>query len=292
MIEKLTKSEKAFSVFNYIFLGILAFIFIYPIWHAICASISDPIELLSHDGVLLKPIGPLSVEGYKVVFSNPNIVSGYINTLFYTILGTVLSMIASIFAAYALSRTGYIGRKTITFFIVFTMYFSGGMIPSFLLVKNIGLFDSRFAMIIPTLISTWNIIVMKTSFQAVPKSLEESAKMDGANDFTVLFRIILPVTIPTIAVMTLFYAVGYWNAWFNALIYLQDREKFPLQLFLREILIANSSSGNTSMDVDTFYLEEVIQYATIIISTVPILCIYPFVQRYFMSGLMLGSIKE
>ena len=172
------------------------------------------------------------------------------------------------------------------------MYFSGGMIPNFLLVRGIGLYNTRAAMIIPSLLTTWNLIVMKTAFQSVPASLEESARIDGANDFVILFRIILPVTIPTLAVMTLFYAVNYWNAWFNALMYLQNRDFYPLQMFLREILIANSASGNASMDVDTYMLEETIKFTTIVVSTLPILFIYPFVQRYFMSGLMLGSIKE
>lgn len=291
MVETRSTGEKVFSVFNYIFLGFLTLIFAYPMIHAILASISDPIQLMRHSGVLLKPLG-FSTEGYQVVMKNPNIVTGYINTILYTVLGTILSMLFSVLGAYALSRKHYPGKTFFTFAIVFTMYFSGGMIPSFLLVKGIGLYNTRAAMIIPSLLTTWNLVVMKTAFQSVPASLEESARIDGANDFVILFRIILPVTIPTLAVMTLFYAVNYWNAWFNALMYLQNRDFYPLQMFLREILIANSSSGNASMDVDTYMLEETIKFTTIVVSTIPILCIYPFVQRYFISGLMLGSIKE
>ncbi len=291
MVETRSTGEKVFSVFNYIFLGFLTLIFAYPMIHAILASISDPIQLMRHSGVLLKPLG-FSTEGYQVVMKNPNIVTGYINTILYTVLGTILSMLFSVLGAYALSRKHYPGKTFFTFAIVFTMYFSGGMIPSFLLVKGIGLYNTRAAMIIPSLLTTWNLVVMKTAFQSVPASLEESARIDGANDFVILFRIILPVTIPTLAVMTLFYAVNYWNAWFNALMYLQNRDFYPLQMFLREILIANSASGNASMDVDTYMLEETIKFTTIVVSTLPILFIYPFVQRYFMSGLMLGSIKE
>ena len=291
MVERRSTGEKIFTVFNYILLAFLSLIFAYPMIHAIVASISDPIRLMRHSGVLLKPLG-FSTEGYQVVMKNPNIVTGYANTLIYTLIGTFMSMLLSILGAYSLSRKHYPGKTFFTFAIVFTMYFSGGMIPSFLLVRGIGLYNTRAAMIIPSLLTTWNLVVMKTSFQSVPASLEESARIDGANDFVILFKIILPVTIPTLAVMTLFYAVNYWNAWFNALMYLQNRDYYPLQMFLREILIANSSSGNASMDVDTYMLEETIKFTTIVVSTVPILCIYPFVQRYFISGLMLGSIKE
>lgn len=291
IVQRSTKGEKIFSLFNYIFLGFLSIIFLYPMFHALMASISEPLQLMQHSGVIYKPLG-FSLEGYQVVFKNPNILTGYINTLCYTFIGTLCSMMFSILGAYALSRKHFPGKTFFTFAIVFTMYFSGGMIPSYILVNSIGLYNTRAAMILPTMLTTYNIIVMKTAFKSVPASLEESAKIDGANDFIVLFKIILPVTIPTLAVMTLFYAVNYWNQWFSALLYLQNRDYYPLQMFLREILISNSSSGNASMDVDTYMLEETIKFTTIVVSTVPILCIYPFVQRYFMSGLMLGSIKE
>jgi len=291
MKKRLSAGDIGFNIVNYCFLGLLSLIFIYPILYSLFASLSDPVQLLSFTGLLVKPLG-FSTTGYKVVFQNPNITTGYVNTLIYTLLGTVISMLLTILGAYALSRKNYRLRRVATFFIVFTMYFSGGMIPHFLLVKGIGLYDTRMAMILPGAINTWNMIVMKTAFQSVPASLDESAKLDGANDFVVLFKIFLPLIMPTFAVITLFYAVQYWNAWFNALLYLQDRAFFPLQLFLREILIANSAGGNATTDVDTFLLDEVLKYTTIIISTVPILCVYPFVQKYFVSGMMLGSIKE
>lgn len=290
-MKRRSASDVVFDIFNYAFLAFLSILFLYPILYTLFASLSDPVRLLSHTGLLFHPLG-LSTKGYEVVFQNPNITTGYANTVFYTLCGTAVSLILTIFGAYALSKKGYRLKKFATFFVVFTMYFSGGMIPHFLLVRSIGLYDTRLALIIPGAINTWNMIVMKTAFQSVPASLDESAKIDGANDFIVLFRIFLPLILPTLAVMTLFYAVQYWNAWFNALLYVQDRNLFPLQLFLREILIANSTAGNATTDVDTFLLDEVLKYATIIISTVPVLCIYPFVQKYFVSGMMLGSIKE
>lgn len=182
-------------------------------------------------------------------------------------------------------------KKTITLLIVFTMYFNGGLIPNFLLVKALGMYNTIWALVVPGAISTWNLIVMKTCFQAIPVSLEESARLDGANDFVILLKVFLPLSKATMAVMLLFYAVTQWSSWFNAMIYLSDRKKFPLQLIMREILIANSTSGNT-MDSDVMFLEEVVKYATIIVSTVPVLCIYPFVQKYFMTGVMMGSVKE
>ena len=202
--------------------------------------------------------------------------------------------------AYVLSRQNLMCKKVLTVAIVFTMYFGGGLIPSFLLVRALGMYNTRWALIIPGAIATWNLIVMKTSFQQIPASLEESAKIDGANDFIVLFKIVMPVAKATVAVMILFYAVGHWNSWFNAMIYLRKRELWPLQLLLREILIANSvGSGNviTAEQVlqdsgAVFLLDELIKYATIIIATVPILFAYPFAQRYFMKGVMMGSLKE
>jgi putative aldouronate transport system permease protein len=291
MIERLTGGDRVFIVIIYILTGLLALMCLYPMLHVFFASISDPLKLMVHTGVLLRPQG-ISLKGYEIVLSNANMVTGYMNTIFYVAVGTFVNMLLSSMGAYALSRTNYMFKRTITIGIVFTMYFSGGLIPNFLLIRGLHLYNTRWALIFPGAIATWNLIVMKAGFQHIPASLEESAKIDGANDFTILFRIFLPVAKATLAVMTLFYAVGHWNAWFNAMIYLQDRGRYPLSLFLREILIANSTSGNVSPDADVFFLDEVIKYATIIVSTVPILAAYPFAQRYFMTGVMLGSLKE
>ncbi len=283
--------DRIFGMIIYGIMGILSFLCLYPMLHVIFASISDPIQLMRHSGVLLRPLG-FSAEGYRVVFQNPNIPTSYLNTIIYVTVGVSINIILTTMGAYALSRKGYMFKRSITFLIIFTMYFSGGMIPNFLLVKQLGLYNSIWALVLPGAISVWNMIVMKTSFQAIPLSLEESARIDGANDFVILWKIFLPVSKATIAVMLLFYAVGHWNSWFNAMIYLRDRGKYPLQLIMREILISNSSSGNIIEDADTLFLQEVIKYATIVISTVPILCIYPFVQKYFMTGVMMGSLKE
>jgi ABC-type sugar transport system, permease component len=291
MVEKSTFSERVFMVIVYVLLGLLALACLYPMVHVLFASISDPLKLMLHSGTLLWPKG-FSLKGYEIVLANKNIATGYMNTLIYLGAGTAINMLLTTLGAYALSRKGYMFKKTITLIIVFTMYFSGGLIPNFLLVKGIGIYNTRWALLLPTAIATWNLIVMRTSFQSIPESLEESAKIDGANDYTVLFRIFLPVSKATLAVMMLFYAVGHWNAWFNAMVYLRDRKLYPLQLFLREILLANSSANSVNPDADVYFLDEVIKFATIIISTIPILFVYPFVQRYFMSGVMLGSLKE
>lgn len=288
---KRTVSDITFSLFNYSVLTVIAIFCLYPMIHVLFASISDPLQLMNHTGTLLWPKG-FSLKGYAIVLKNPNVASGYFNTIIYVVMGTLINMILTTLGAYSLSRRNYMFKRALTIGIVFTMYFSGGLIPNFLLVKNLGLYNTRWAILLPGAIATWNLIVMKTSFQAVPSSLEESAKMDGANDFTILYKIFLPVTKATLAVMILFYSVAHWNSWFNSLIYLQDRALYPLQLFLREILISNSVSGNVNPDADIFFLDEVIKYATIIISTVPILCVYPFAQKYFMEGVMLGSLKE
>jgi putative aldouronate transport system permease protein len=201
----------------------------------------------------------------------------------------------TILAAYVLSRRNLRIRKTLTLMIVVTMYLSAGMIPDFLLIKYLGLYNNRLAILLPNVIVTWNLIVMRTAFNQIPRSLEESAMIDGASDFSILVRIILPVSKAAIAVMILFYAVGHWNSWFSAVIYLRDRSKFPLQLFLREILTANASMGaaDAVSAVDTqFLLDELIKYCSVVVSTVPILVIYPFAQKYFITGVMLGSLKE
>ena len=227
------------------------------------------------------------------MLQNQNILTGYKNTLFYVITGTSLSMVLTLVGAYALTRQGLMLKKPIMVIIVITMYIGGGMIPDFMVVSKLGLFDSRWSVVLATAITTYNLMVMRTAFLQVPHSLEESAMLDGANDFVILWRILLPVTKATIAVVALFYAVGRWNAWFNASIFLRSRTKYPLQLFLREILIANQTSGNDGVTAEdgVFYLEEIIKYCTIIVSTVPILCVYPFVQKYFVTGVMLGSVK-
>ena len=216
------------------------------------------------------------------------------NTVILTVFGTAINMVATILAAYPLSRPQFPGKNLIMVMITITMFFGGGLIPFYLLVRALGLYNSMWALIIPGMVSSWNMIMMRTYFQGIPESLSESARIDGANDIQILFRIIIPVAVPIMAVMILFYAVGYWNAWFGASIYLKDRNKFPLQLVMRGILIAGSQR-----DFDTGYLTGAnktqifkgLKYATVVVSTLPILLVYPFLQKYFIKGIMIGSLK-
>lgn len=294
MIESKTLGSRLFDIVNVILLLMLTFFFLYPMWYVLVASFSEPFRIFTNNGILFWPAG-YSLKGYIQVFRNANILTGYKNTLFIVTVGTACNMLMTTLGAYVLSRRNIMLNKLFTIMVVVTMYFGGGLIPTYLIIKGIGLLDSLWAVILPGVISTWNMIVMRTAFRAVPQSLEESARIDGANDFTILFRIIVPVTKATMAVMVLFYAVGHWNSWFSAMVYISDKKKYPLQLFLREILIvnmANAAAAESIEDSDSAYLAEVIRYATIIISTVPILALYPFLQKYFVKGVMMGSIKE
>ena len=300
MVERKTVSNWIFDIFNYIFLAVLALVCLYPMLHVFFGSFSDPRLLSRHTGLLLHPLGFIT-RGYEVVFKNPNIWTGYGNTLFYVIVGTVLRTFMTMLGAYVMIQKDFMPRKILMIMFVFTMYFSGGMIPDYLLVSKLHLLNTRWALIVPSLIGTWNMIILKTAFAQIPPSLEESARLDGAGDMTILFRIILPAAKATLAVIIMYYAVGEWNSWFSAAIYLPARrDLYPLQLFLREILISYSSGGNematgaaaTDVDAIEALLEDVVRYCTICVATIPILCIYPFVQKYFVKGVMMGSIKE
>lgn len=286
--------EHIFDALNVVFLFILGLSTLYPMLHVLFSSLSEPTELARHRGLMFLPRG-LTLMGYKLVFQNPNIMVGYLNTIFYVTVGTTVNIFLTAFGAYVLSRKKLLLRNALMFMVVFTMFFSGGLIPLYLVVMKLGLLDTRWAIIFPTAILTWNLIVMRTSFATIPDSLEESARIDGAHDFTILFRIILPVSKAVLAVMILFYAVGRWNSWFEAAIYLQDRELYPLQLILREILIQNDMNGmkqatGVTQRHETLY-RALVQYATIIVATVPILAIYPFLQKHFVKGVMIGSLK-
>ncbi|MFY9296993.1 MAG: carbohydrate ABC transporter permease [Caldicoprobacterales bacterium] len=295
-LKRKSTGEKIFDVFNHAILVAVATICLYPMIYVLFASFSKPSLLAKHRGILFYPLG-FTLKGYQLVLENPNIASGYFNTIIYVVVGTGLSLLLTAFGAYALSRKDLLWKKQIMVLITFTMFFSGGLIPFYLVVMQLKLINTRWAVILPSLISVWNLIVMRTSFQSIPESLIESAKIDGANDFTVLFRIVIPVSGATMAVMTLFYAVGQWNSWFNAMIFLRDRDLFPLQLILREILISNDANAmirvqDASQLVDTDFYKMLVKYCTIIVSTAPILCLYPFLQKYFVKGVMIGSLKE
>ena len=282
---KQTKGERVFNVFNVIFLTLLSICAFYPMYYVLMASFSQSGQLMAHSGLLLTPAG-FSTSAYEVIIDNKNIWTGYGNTLFIVIIGTLVSLALTSMAAYPLSRKTFGARNFFMMMITFTMMFSGGLIPRFLVVKDVGLYDSIWSLILPVVINTTNLIIMRTACAAIPESLEESAKIDGANDLIIYVRIIMPLAKATLAVLALYYGVAYWNSWFTASIYLRSRDKFPLQLILREILIANENENT-----DNELMSESIKYAAIIVSTVPILCAYPFLQRYFVKGVMIGAVK-
>ncbi|WP_282937208.1 carbohydrate ABC transporter permease [Paenibacillus sp. RC67] len=285
-------SERIFDWCIHIILLLLVIIALYPLLHVAFSSLSDANQIIAHRGILWKPLG-FSVEAYKSVFENPDILKGYGNTLFIVVVGVIINLLVTSLGAYVLSRKNVMWNKVFIFVIVLTMFFNGGMIPLYLVVKNVGLMNSLWATIIPFAVNTFNLIIMRTAFMSVPDSLEESAKIDGANHFTILFKIIIPLSMPVIAVMILYYAVEKWNGWFWASLFLKDRELYPLQLILREILLANSTDSMASgaAAADRFQIGETIKYATIMVATVPILCVYPFVQKYFVKGVMVGALK-
>jgi putative aldouronate transport system permease protein len=266
---------------------------LYPFYYVLICSFSDGNYLIQQRGLMFFPVG-FNLKAYKLVISNPNIISGYRATLIIVAGGTALNLLMTSFGAYALSRKRFAPRNIIMGFILFTMYFSGGLIPSYLLIyKYLNLGNNLLALILPGAISTWNLIIMRTNFAEIPDSLEEAALIDGANDFSILFKIILPLSKPVIAVMLLFYGVGHWNGWFGAMIYIRDRSLYPLQLILREILLLNSTDRALSGAnmTDMLSVSESMKYATIIAATVPVLLAYPFLQKYFVKGLMIGAVK-
>ena len=292
MKSKKSLGEIIFDSSNYIFLAVLSLVTIYPMIHVLFASFSTGSELTAYTGLLYYPLKP-TLAGYEAVFSTPMILTGYINTFIVIIGGLALNILVTSMTAYALSRDGMLLKKPITLFVIFTMYFSGGLIPYYFLVKSIGLRDNLLVLIIPVAMSTFNMIIMRTSFEAIPVSLEESAKLDGANDFTILFKIILPLSKAVIAVMCLYYGVAHWNSWFQAMIFISDRKLYPLQLVLREILLinqdnANVDNGNTG---GLLNVAETLKYSLIVVSTLPVLIIYPFLQKYFVKSVMVGAVK-
>ncbi|MFB4324857.1 carbohydrate ABC transporter permease [Paenibacillus lautus] len=284
--------EKLFDMFNYALLTIITLCTLYPLIYVLFASLSDPTRYMQHSGILWKPLD-MTFNAYRLVFDNPMIIQGYMNTFLIVSGSLVLNITLTAFGAYALSRKGLRYRKQLMLFIVFTMFFSGGLIPLYFTVKGLELTNTLWSLIIPQAISAFNLIIMRTAFEAVPDSLEESAKIDGANEFVILFRIMMPLCMPVIAVMLLYYGVSHWNSWFQAMIYLQDRSLYPLQLVLRELLLLNDASSMASgaSGGEVAVIGETLKHATIIVATVPILLVYPFLQKYFVKGALIGAIK-
>jgi ABC-type sugar transport system, permease component len=289
---KTSPGEEAFNIFNVTFMFIVMAVMLYPLLYILFASFSNPSDLMMHDGPLWGSLG-FNPATYKAVFKNPNILSGYRNTIIILVCGTSLNIFMTVLGAYVLSRKDVLLNGFITLMIIFTMYFNGGLIPSYLLIRGLHLDNTLLALIIPGAINTFNLIIMRTAFAAVPESLEESAKLDGASHWTILSRIMLPLAGPTVAVLVLYYGVAHWNAWFNAMIYLRKRNLYPLQLILREIVVQNDTASMTmgSGSGDTEMISETIKYAVIVVATAPILALYPFLQKYFVKGVMVGAVK-
>jgi len=291
MIKK-SLGEKIFGIVNIVILAIFALISLYPMLYVVFSSISDPVEYMRHSGMILKPVG-FSLEAYKKVLSKPEIATGYLNTLFYVGVGTAVNMAFTISLGYVLSRKNLLLNKFLMVMVIITMYFGGGLVPTYLVVKSLGLVNTRWAIIFPSAISTYNLIIMRAGFLGIPDSLEEAANIDGASPFQIMTKIIMPLAKPTISVLILYYAVGRWNSWFTEAIYLRDLDKYPLQLFLRDILITNNQQDMmmSTNSADQLALGEIIKYATIIVSTLPILILYPFLQKHFTKGVMVGAVK-
>ncbi|GIN56252.1 carbohydrate ABC transporter permease [Lederbergia ruris] len=293
-MEKQTIGDRAFGIVNFLLLCLILVIVIYPLIFVLSASISNP-ELLLKGEIRLLP-KEITFDGYAKVFKNKDVMRGYLNTFIYTGVGTVINLMMTTAGAYALSRKNLYGRNVITALLIFTMFFSGGMIPTYLVIKELHMLNTIWAMVIPGAISVYNLIIMRTFFQtSIPNEIEEAAHIDGCSNLQTLFRIVLPLSTPIIAVMTLFYAVSHWNSFFDGLIYLTDRSKFPLQLILREILIQEDVA-----DMDATMVESVVQqamsvegmkYALVVVANIPVLIMYPFVQKYFVKGVMIGSLK-
>lgn len=285
-------SRKVFEVFNVVFMILLCIVMLYPFVWTASASLSNS-GAVAAGQVTLLPVG-FTVNAYETVLGYTKVWVAYGNTLWYTVMGTLVSLILTICGAYPLSRSDFYGKGIFVFFITLTMIFSGGLIPSFLVNKALGLYNSRWAIILPGALSTMNMIIMRTFFQNIPDALEEAATIDGCSDFQILVKIILPLSTASIMTIGMFYAVGYWNSWFSALIYLRDADKYPLQLVLRQIVLQNQildlQGIEGAHDADKMTGES-IKYAVVMVATIPILMVYPFVQKYFVKGVMVGSIK-
>jgi putative aldouronate transport system permease protein len=290
-----SRGENIFSVFNYAIMIVICVITLYPLWHIAMASFSDPIMVLARRGFFIWPIGNLSFKGYQLVIENPNISTGFLNTAFYVSVGTILCMLVTILGAFVLSRKGLFWSRPIMLMIIFTLYFHGGLIPFYIMVMNMGMLESRWSIVLPLMVNTWNFIILRTSFAGVPDSLIESARIDGASELRVIWQIVIPVCRATVSVITLFYAVRFWNEWFYPSLFLTNRTLWPIQLVLRDILIRNDTSMMTQVSSIGQTGQEayrlLVKYCTIIVATVPILVTYPFVQKYFVSGIMIGSLK-
>ena len=289
-----TRQDKVFNAINTAILWLVLILVAYPLIYVLSASFSNP-QAVSSGNVWLWPVD-FTLRGYEVVFQHPDIVRGFFNAIYITVLGTVVQVIITIMAAYPLSRKTLYGKGVITLFFTFTMFFGGGLIPTFILINNLGLYNTYWALILPGAVGVYNVFVARTFFQTtIPEDLFEAGQLDGCSDFRFLMSVVLPLSKPIIAVLVMFYAVGHWNSYFGPMIYLADKQLYPLQIVLRNILVQNQFDSQMMMDVASMEqqkgLAEPIKYAVIVISSLPMLILYPFIQKHFVKGVMIGAIK-
>ena len=289
-------ADKIFDIVNVIIMIILIIVFAWPLWFVLIASISSPREVWLGN-VLLFPKN-ITFLSYEKLLAYKNIWVGYGNTIFYTIVGTLMNLVLTVCCAYPLSRKDFMPRRILLLLFMFTMYFSGGMIPRYLIVNKLGLLNTRWAMIIPNVISVYNMVIVRTYFvNSIPNELQEAAFLDGANSAQYLFKVVLPLSKPVLAVIGLYYGVEHWNDFYSALLYIYDESLLPLQSFLRDLLMTSKLALDTSNGMDATAIEaqaqlaETLKYSTIIVAAIPILCVYPFIQKFFVKGVMIGSVK-
>lgn len=293
MKKKKQGNDKVFNIVNGLIMVIVCIFIAYPLWYVLVASFTDPAVVNS--GKLLILPEKIFLGGYRKILEYKPIWTGYLNTIKYTVVGTGVSIAITVPCAYALSRKDLAGRKILSILFTFTMFFNGGIIPLYLVINKIGIYDTIFAMILPSAVSVYNLIVCRSFFDAnVPDELVEASKLDGCNDFDVFFRIVLPISSTIIAVMVLFYATSIWNSFMNALMFMGDQSKMPLQVILRNLILSNQASSVLSAGtemIDRMKLAEQLKYGVIVVSALPLLVVYPFVQKYFAKGVMIGAVK-
>lgn len=286
--------DKIFIILIYILLAAIMLVVFLPLIYIISASFSDPQAVISNE-VWFLPVRP-TLRGYQAVFKNKNILTGFANSFFYMIVGTLVNIVMTVMCAYPLSRKEFTARNKVAMIFVFTMYFSGGLIPTYMLVNSLGLVNTRLAMIIPSAMSTYNMIICRTYFvNSIPDELYEAGQLDGCTPFKYLIRVVVPLSKPILAVLVLYYGVAKWNSYFDAMIYLKNQTLVPLQIVLRDILILNQVDYTMISDASAIAaqrgLTDLLKYSTIVVASLPVLCIYPFVQKYFVKGVMIGAVK-
>lgn len=288
--KKMIASDLFLDVAIYVFMILILIITLYPMWYVVAASFASSTELIKNPGLMLWPENA-AADAYKLVFENPKFLSGFTNIIKIMALGLPINLILTLLCGYFLACRGMVWKRPISLFIMFTMFFNGGLIPGYLNIRSLGIYDTIWALVLPAALSVYNAIICKTAIEAIPESLSESAYLDGAQDFQVLFKIIVPLIKPTLAVLLLYYGVGHWNSWFHASIYIRDEMKLPLQNILRQLLLENQNLAEANQGDYYNAYAATVKYAAIVVSTVPIMCIYPFLQKYFVKGVMIGAVK-